>query len=138
MIKTVLGFDFGEQRIGVASGQTLTNSATPLTTLNAVNQKPDWQAIAELFREWQPDALIVGIPFLLDGSLSDMAKRAQRFGRQLEGRFNLPVYTINESLTSFEAEQMLKKSKQLNQHNKQEIDKMAAAIIVQSWLEQNT
>jgi putative Holliday junction resolvase len=138
MIKTVLGFDFGEQRIGIASGQTLTNSATPLTTLSAVNRKPDWQAIELLIHEWQPDALIIGIPTLLDGSPSNMTKQAQRFGRQLEGRFNLPVYTVNENLSSFEAEQMLKKNKQLSQHNKQEIDKMAAAIIVQSWLEQNT
>jgi putative Holliday junction resolvase len=138
MIKTVLGFDFGEQRIGVASGQTLTNSATPLITLNAVNQKPDWQAIEKLIVEWQPDALIVGIPTYLDGSESDMTRRAQRFSRQLEGRFKLPIYTVNESLTSFEAEQTLKKNKKIGQHNKQEIDKMAAAIIVQSWLEQNT
>ena len=138
MIQTVLGFDFGEKRIVVASGQTITGHATPLTTLKAVQQKPDWQAIEKLIREWQPDALIVGIPTYLDGSPSDMTKRAQRFSRQLEGRFNLPTYQINESLTSFEAEQELKKNNQLGQHNKQDIDKMAAAIIVQSWLEQNT
>ena len=138
MIQTVLGFDFGEQRIGVASGQTITASASPVTTLTAVNQKPDWQAIEKLIEDWRPDALIVGIPTYLDGSPSDMTRRAQRFGRQLQGRFNLPVYEVNESLTSFEAEQELKKNKKLGQHNKQDIDKMAAAIIVQSWLEQNS
>ena len=138
MIQTVLGFDFGEQRIGVASGQTITASASPVTTLTAVNQKPDWQAIEKLIEDWRPDALIVGIPTYLDGSPSDMTRRAQRFGRQLQGRFYLPVYEVNESLTSFEAEQELKKNKKLGQHNKQDIDKMAAAIIVQSWLEQNS
>ena len=138
MTGTVLGFDFGEKRIGVASGQTITGHATPLTTLTAVQQKPDWQAIERLIEEWRPDALIVGIPRYLDGSDSDMTKRAQRFGRQLHGRFGLPVYEVNESLSSFEAEQQVKKKRQLGQHNKQDIDKMAAAIIVQSWLEQNS
>jgi len=138
MIQTVLGFDFGEQRIGVASGQTITAQASPLTTLKAVQQKPDWQAIARLIEQWRPDALIVGIPTYLDGSDSDMTKRARRFRRQLEGRFNLPTFEVNESLTSFEAEQALKENKKSGKHNKQDIDKMAAAIIVQSWLEQNT
>lgn len=138
MTGTVLGFDFGERRIGVASGQTITASATPLTTLNAINQKPDWAAIEKLIQDWQPDALVVGLPTCLDGSESDMTRRAQRFCRQLEGRFHLPVHTMNEGLTSFEAEQYLKKNTKLGQHNKQDIDKMAAAIILQSWLEQNT
>ena len=138
MIQTVLGFDFGEKRIGIATGQVITGSASPLTTLNAVNQKPDWDAIAKIINEWHPDALIVGIPKYLDGSNSEMTKRAERFSRQLEGRFKLPVHTINEALSSFEAEQELQKNKKIDQHNKQEIDKMAAAIIVQSWLEQNT
>ena len=134
-INSVLGFDYGEKRIGVATGQTITASATPLTTLNAINQKPDWAKIEKLIVEWKPDALIVGLPTYLDGTSSEMTKKAQRFSRQLDGRFNLPVYLMNETLSSFEAEQYLTKK---DQHNKQEIDKMAAAIIVQSWLEQNT
>jgi len=135
-IQQVLGFDFGEKRIGVASGQSITCSANPITTLNAINNKPDWPAIALLIKEWRPDALIVGLPFYLDGSKSDMTKRAEKFSRQLEGRFHLPIYTHNEALSSFEAEQYLQDKKK--QHNKQDIDKLAAAIIVQSWLEQNT
>ena len=134
-IQQVLGFDFGEQRIGVAVGQAITHSANPLTTLNAVNHKPDWTSIEKLINQWQPDALIVGLPFYLDGSTSEMTKRAEKFSRQLEGRFHLPVYTLNEALSSFEAEQFLQGKKK--QHNKQEIDKIAAAIIVQNWLEQN-
>lgn len=138
MTARVIGFDFGEQRIGVASGQTITGSATPLTTLTAVNQQPDWSGIEKIIAEWHPDALIVGIPSLLDGTETDMTHRAQRFARQLEGRFGLPVHRVNENLSSFEAEQQLKKNKKLGQHNKQEIDKMSAAIIVQRWLEQNS
>ena len=134
-IQTVIGFDYGERRIGIATGQVITSSATPLTTLNTINQKPDWHGIEKIINEWKPDALIVGQPLFLDGSDSEMTKKAERFSRQLDGRFHLRVYLINESLTSFEAEQHLTKK---NQHNKQEIDKIAAAIIVQSWLEQNT
>ncbi|MDH5766184.1 MAG: Holliday junction resolvase RuvX [Gammaproteobacteria bacterium] len=136
-VNTVLGFDYGEQRIGVAVGQTITASATPLVTLNAIKQKPDWLKIEALINEWQPDLLIVGIPYYLDGRPSEMTLKAERFSRQLEGRFNLPVNNVNETLSSFEAEQEIQKKMKINQHNKQEIDKMSAAIIVQSWLEHN-
>lgn len=135
-MKQVLGFDFGEKRIGVASGETITTSSTPIVTLACINRKPDWLAIEKLITQWQPDALIVGLPFYLDGSKSEMTKRAEKFSRQLEGRFHLPVHTHNEALSSFEAEQFLQDKKK--QHNKEDIDKIAAAIIVQSWLEQNT
>jgi len=139
-IQQVLGFDFGEKRIGVAAGQTVTCSASPVTTLNSKNTKPDWDAIEKLIAEWRPDALIVGLPFYLDGSKSEMTERAEKFSRQLEGRFHLPIYTHNEALSSFEAEQFLhnKAAGKKKQHNKPDIDKLAAAIIVQSWLEQNT
>ena len=136
-IQTVLGFDYGTRRIGVATGQTITASATPLTTLNSINQKPDWETISRLIEQWKPDALIVGLPTYLDGSHSEMTEQALKFSRQLQGRYNLPVHTINETLSSFEAEQALQQHKKIGQQNKQEIDKMAAAIIVQSWLEQN-
>lgn len=135
-IQQVLGFDFGEKRIGVATGQSITCSANPLITLNSINNKPDWPGIEKLIKQWRPEALIVGLPYYLDGSQSDMTLKAEKFCRQLEGRFHLPVYTHNEALSSFEAEQFLKDKK--IQHNKQDIDKIAAAIIVQSWLEHNT
>jgi len=139
-IQQVLGFDFGEKRIGVASGQSITCSSNPITTLTSKNNKPDWTAIEALILEWKPDALIVGLPYYLDGTKSDMTERAEKFSRQLEGRFHLPIYTHNEALSSFEAEQFLhdKLSGKKKQHDKQDIDKIAAAIIVQSWLEQNT
>ena len=135
-IQCVLGFDFGDKRIGIASGQTISCNATPLTTLSAINNKPDWKGIEKIIAEWQPDALIIGLPLYLDGSKSDMTARAEKFSRQLEGRFHLPIFTHNEALSSFEAEQFLQTKK--TQHNKPDIDKIAAAIIVQSWLEQNT
>ena len=134
-IHSVIGFDFGLKRIGLATGQTITGTASPLVTLQAVNQTPDWKNIEVHIRQWKPDALIVGIPYLLDGGESDITRAACNFCKSLEQRFNLPVYTIDESLSSFEAEQQLKQKMKIAKHNKHEIDKMAAAIIVQSWLD---
>jgi putative Holliday junction resolvase len=131
----VLGFDFGLKRIGLATGQVITGTASPLTTLQAVNQSPDWSGIEKHIRQWNPDALVVGIPYLLDGGETDITRAARNFSRELERRFKLPVYTVDESLSSFEAEQQLRQDKKIDKHNKHEIDKMAAAIIVQSWLD---
>jgi len=134
-VRSVIGFDFGLKRIGLATGQTITGSASPLATLQAVKQKPDWKNIEIHIRQWKPDALIVGIPFLLDGGESDITRAARNFCKALELRFKLPVYTIDESLSSYEAEQQLKQDMKIAKHNKHEVDKMAAAIIVQSWLD---
>jgi putative Holliday junction resolvase len=134
-IRSVLGFDFGLKRIGLATGQTITGTASPLVTLQAVDQKPDWESIETQIMQWKPDALIVGIPYQPDGGESDITRAARNFSRKLEQRFNLPVYTIDESLSSYEAEEQLRQDIKISKHNKHEIDKMAAAIIVQSWLD---
>jgi len=133
-VRSIMGFDFGLKRIGLATGQTITGTATPLCTLQAINQKPDWANIAAQIEQWHPDALVVGIPYLTDGGESDITRAARNFSRQLEQRFKLPVYTIDESYSSYAAEQLLKADIKLSKHNKHEIDKMAAAMIVQSWL----
>jgi putative Holliday junction resolvase len=133
-LRCVIGFDFGLKRIGLATGQTITGTASPLVTLKAVNNSPDWEGIAAQIRQWKPDALIVGIPYLLEGGESDITRAACNFSKELERRFKLPVYTIDESLSSAEAEEQLRQDKKIAKHNKHEIDKMAAAIIVQSWL----
>ena len=133
-VRSVIGFDFGLKRIGLATGQTVTGTATPLITLQAVNHSPDWESIAMHIRRWNPDALIVGIPYQLDGGESDLTRAARNFSKSLEQRFKLPVFTIDESLSSAEAEERLKRDMKIAKHNKHEIDKMAAAIIVQSWL----
>ena len=131
---TLLGFDFGEKRIGIAVGQSLTGSVTPLKTLSAVNQKPDWAGISAILEEWQPDLLIVGLPLHMDGSEQDITQRAKRFGNQLHGRYNIPVEWVDERLSSHEAEQMLREQGK-KRSDKSDIDKLAAALILQSWLE---
>ncbi len=136
-VRSVMGFDFGLKRIGLATGQTITGTATPLCVLLAVNQKPDWSGIATQIEQWRPDALIVGIPYLADGGESDITRAARNFSKQLGQRFKLPVFTIDESYSSYAAEQLLKTDTKIAKHNKHEIDKIAAAMIVQSWLDSN-
>ncbi|MES9871243.1 MAG: Holliday junction resolvase RuvX, partial [Sedimenticola sp.] len=100
---TLLGFDYGPSKIGVAVGQTLTGSATPLDTLRSVQEKPDWEGISRLIEEWKPEALVVGLPFNMDDTEAEIAPQARRFARQLEGRYHLPVHMADERLTSLEA-----------------------------------
>jgi len=135
-ITSVLGFDYGKKRIGIATGQTITHSATPCKTLRQIDGNPDWSAIAVEIQQWNPQALIVGMPYHTDGSENKMTAAARAFCYELENRFKLPVIEINEALSSQQAEEILKENMKINQHNKQEIDKMAAAIIVQRWLDQ--
>ena len=129
--QTCLGFDYGSQRIGVATGQSLLGSASPLITLNNRQGNPDWQAITALIQEWRPDALILGLPTHADGSVSEVTRAAQDFGKQLQQRYKLPVYTIDERLTSLEAERLL--AQQQKKYSKADIDKVAAKLILESW-----
>jgi len=130
--QTLLGFDYGCKRIGVAVGQQLTRSATALTTVRARDGKPDWPAISHLIEEWQPDALVVGIPYHMDGTEQDMTRAVRRFCRQLEGRYRLPVYQADERLTSY----IVESSQPGNGDTHQDIDPLAAQLILQDWLQQ--
>jgi putative Holliday junction resolvase len=136
MPETLLGFDYGTVRIGVALGQTVTRTAKPLTTLACQNKKPDWVAISKLIHDWKPQRLVVGLPLQLDGTEQEMTDRAQRFGNQLKGRYNLPVEMVDERLTSREAETQL--SSAGGNLDKAGIDALAAALILQDWLDQHT
>jgi putative Holliday junction resolvase len=100
--RTFLSFDFGTRRIGVAAGNTLLRQAQPLRTL-AAEGDARFQAIAAVLAEWQPDALVVGVPFHPDGAAHDNTLRARRFARQLHGRFRLPVHEVDERWTTTEA-----------------------------------
>lgn len=125
---TLLGFDYGPAKIGVAVGQTVTATASPLVTLRAVAQKPDWNGISRLIESWKPDGLVVGLPHNMDDSESEIALQARRFSRQLAGRYRLPVHLIDERLTSLEARR-LKRPK-----NIEELDALAAKLILETWL----
>ena len=129
-MQTLLGFDFGTQRIGIAVGQSITGTATALCTINSSHGKPDWDRITELIEHWRPDALVVGLPLHDDGSYSDISKAARKFAQQLEGRYRLPVHSMDERLSSYAARQHMKRTA-----SKQEVDAVAAMIILQNWLE---
>jgi putative holliday junction resolvase len=100
--QSFIAFDFGTQRTGVAVGNRLTRTAQPVKTIQAEGDAR-FAPIAAVLKEWQPDALVVGVPRHSDGNAHDMTQRAQRFARQLSGRFNLPVYEVDERYSSVEA-----------------------------------
>lgn len=127
---TLLGFDYGPAKIGVAVGQTVTGTATPLTTLRAVDQRPDWEGIGRLIGQWQPEALVVGLPRDMEDRDTEVTARARRFARQLEGRYRLPVHMMDERLTSMEALQITgHRPKRI-----EELDAIAAKLILETWL----
>lgn len=97
-----LAFDFGTKRVGAATGSALLRQGQPLRSI-ALEGEARFEAIAALIREWQPDALVVGVPFHPDGAEHDNTRRARRFGRQLHGRFCLPVHEVDERYTTTEA-----------------------------------
>lgn len=136
---TVMGFDYGKTRIGVAIMNTLTGIPTPQSTINARDGAPDWTAISRCLNEWKPTRLVVGMPRKLDGSDSAMQEPIERFIRQLAGRYNLPVDVVSEQLSSREAEQRLKQARQAGRKRKirkDEIDQVAATIILESWMQE--
>ncbi|MFC1602799.1 Holliday junction resolvase RuvX [Pseudomonadota bacterium] len=130
---TLLGFDYGVKKIGIAVGQTVTATATPVITLQAKQQKPDWDKISDLIKTWQPEALVVGMPFDLDDTEAENAPHAQRFARQLEGRYHLPVHMADERLTSMVALQELK-GKRIQYGD---ADAFAAKLILETWLSEH-
>lgn len=137
--ETVLAFDFGLRRIGVAVGQQVTSSANPLAAVRNSDSGPDWTAIDALIREWQPARIIVGMPFNADGSPSAIAKKVEAFAGELE-RFGLPVETEDERFSSLEAAELLKSERALGLRgriSRDMIDSTAATLIAERWLDKN-
>ncbi|MDA7852468.1 Holliday junction resolvase RuvX [Porticoccaceae bacterium] len=130
--KRLLGFDYGLKQIGVASGQTLTSSATGLTILKAVDGIPNWSQVEKLLTEWDPDLVVVGLPLNMDDSESELSGRARKFARRLQGRFAVEVEMVDERLTSREAKSM---GREQGNQDLTKIDHVAAALILQSWLD---
>jgi putative holliday junction resolvase len=130
---TVLAFDFGTQRIGVAIGEGLLGQARALTTIDSPANDARFTAIGKLIAEWQPARLVVGLPLALDGSEHEMTARSRRFAHQLEGRYRLPVELVDERLTSVEAERTIRPGR--DKSAKARVDAEAARLILQDWFE---
>ena len=123
--------------MGVAVGQAVTGTATPIVTLNNKGTAPDWNAIKSLIDEWAPDALIVGLPKIRNDNSRRLANKITEFCQILHVRFALPVDTVDESFTSTEAYHHLRTQRRFGRKKKlakEEIDRTAAAIILESWM----
>ncbi|KTC82410.1 Holliday junction resolvase [Legionella cherrii] len=130
-----LGFDFGYKRIGVAVGQQLTCSASPLATLSARSGVPDWGLVAKVIAEWSPQALIVGIPTCIDGSELYTTSAARRFAKELRKRFTLPVHLVDERLSTVAAREQLFAQGGYRKIKQSEVDSIAACVILEQWLQ---
>lgn len=134
-----MSFDYGKRTIGIAIGQSITHTTTPLPHIEARANKPDWVALAQLIHEWKPRMLVIGLPLNMDGSSSDMARSAKKFARQLLHRFNIPCAMADERLSSYEARLINNASYKKNaQHSKASIHSISACLILQLWFGLNT
>ncbi|HEY1774134.1 MAG TPA: Holliday junction resolvase RuvX [Gammaproteobacteria bacterium] len=133
--QTALSFDFGLKRIGVAVGQSVTGSASSLGVAAVRGGEPDWAAIGRLITEWRPTSLVVGLPYNMDLSEQEMTGHARRFAEGLAQRFPLPVHTVDERLSSREAEAQLKEQRKQGRRrvSREDIDGAAACVILESW-----
>lgn len=136
--QTYIAFDYGERRTGVAVGQSITRTATPLKTLTSINNQANWEEIRKLLSEWRPGKIIVGIPEESDTNKS-LRKKINRFCVELSRISDLPVTTHDETLTSDEAYQQLKSRRQETKGkiDKKDIDQLSAALLLESWMNAN-
>lgn len=131
--QVILAFDFGLRHIGVAVGQSITVSANPLPALSAERGQPDWAVVQSLISVWNPQALLVGLPYLMEGGEQAISFGARQFAKELQHRFNLPVYMMDERLTTKEAQRRLKEMN-TKKNDPISIHSFAAKLILESWL----
>lgn len=135
---SALGFDFGMRRIGLAYGQTVTSTAQPLNPIAAREGIPDWARIDAVIEEWKPQAIVVGLPLNMDGSISDMAHRARKFANRLHERTKLPCFLCDERLTSFEAKGIHLSRGGGRDFGAESVDGIAAQLMLEAWFTQET
>jgi len=133
VFQQVLGFDFGTSRMGIAYGQSITGTATPLPPLAARDGIPDWDKLSAVINEWQPQAIVVGIPLNMDGTISDMARRARKFANRLHERYKCPVFLMDERLSTAEAKDIHFAAGGGSNFRKESVDGIAAQLILESW-----
>jgi len=133
---TVLGFDFGTKRIGVAVAEMETRVAHPIAVINGEEARQRFAAIAKLVQEWQPGRLVVGLPLDKEGGEQEVTHRARRFARQLEGRHALPVSLVDERYTTMDAERGMRASGGARAVKSGKADAAAAQLILQQWLDE--
>jgi putative Holliday junction resolvase len=135
--RTVLAFDFGTKSIGVAVGQEVTGTASPLDAINAVDGIPNWDIVAKVFEQWQPDLAIVGLPLNMDGSFQQVTFAAKKFANRLNAKYKVPIETVDERLTTVDAKARLFEMGGFKKLDKRKIDSASACLIFESWVEQS-
>ena len=133
--RSLMGFDFGTRSIGIATGQEVTGTASPLTSIKANDGIPDWGQIEKILKERQPDLLIVGLPLNMDGTEQEMTQRAKKFGQRLHGRFGFQVEFKDERLTTTDAKARLFERGGYRALGKSKVDAASAQLILESWME---
>lgn len=140
-MQTFLGIDFGFKRIGLATGQSLTGSSSALQTIPNNKQNTNWEALDKVIREWQPHAFVLGLPLNKDGTDHEVTKAVRCFAKTLQEKYKHPVHFQDERLSSSEAENLLQQQRASGNRKKkvqkEDIDKLAAALILQRWLDNN-
>lgn len=131
--RTVLAFDFGSKSIGVAVGQEITGTASPLAALKAKDGIPDWQKLQQVFEQWQPQLAVVGLPLNMDGSYQQVTYAARKFANRLHAKYRVPVETYDERLTTADAKAELFDLGGFRKLDKQRIDSASACLIFESW-----
>lgn len=132
----IIGFDFGQKRIGVAIGNNISKSAQALITIDSASSNQKFEAIQKIMDEWQPVSIVVGVPFNVDGSEHKVTNLCKKFAKQLEQKYALPIHLIDERYTSIEAGYEIQDKKIDPKKKKLLIDQIAAKIILQSYLDQ--
>ncbi|PIP81350.1 MAG: Holliday junction resolvase RuvX [Gammaproteobacteria bacterium CG22_combo_CG10-13_8_21_14_all_40_8] len=136
-IQRLVAFDYGTQKIGMATGQKITATAEPLPQIKVKDGKPDWLAIEKQLKEWKPDALLVGLPLNMDGTEQEVTQLAQKFSRQLHGRFGLDVFMQDERLTTVGARSELFEKVGFRGLKSRSVDSLAACLILEDWFSHN-
>ncbi|OPX54556.1 putative holliday junction resolvase [Oceanospirillum multiglobuliferum] len=131
--RTILAFDFGTTRIGVAVGQELLGTANSLPPLQARDGIPNKEQLEKLLKEWQPDAFVVGLPLNMDGTESEMSRRARKFGNRLYGQYGKPWFGMDERGTTKQAKQIAKELGHKGSYKKTPVDGIAAQLILEAW-----
>lgn len=133
-MSTILAFDFGMRSIGLAIGQVITGTASPLPALKAQDGIPNWDTIEAIIKEWQPESMVVGLPLNMDGSEQDITQNVKRFVGRLKHKYKLPVHLHDERLSTVDAKAKLFELGGYKKLNKQKIDSVSACLIFESWL----
>lgn len=136
MGKTIIAFDFGTKSIGCAVGQSITATAQALPAFKAQDGIPNWNAIEQCLKQWQPDCVVVGLPLNMDGSEQELTLKAKKFANRLHGRFGVQVHLQDERLTTTEARAEIFARGGFKALKKDKIDSISACIILESWFEQ--